>query len=153
MHFPIGSPPHRHQEGKEHHPVQYPEKPSIPMHSPKVDIASLRKCADYDFAGVVDELEGSSWISASFVRNSRLLADCHGCRISSQRSSVCAKLTTLCSYGYRSGDVDLSVLVYLFEQRRSRRVQSLGRARVSTLAQKNRGAVVKVESSLKEAGG
>jgi len=32
-------------------------------------------------------------------------------------------------------------------------LQSLGRARVSTLAQKNGGAVVKVESSLKEAGG
>ena len=44
-------------------------------------------------------------------------------------------------------DVDPGMLVYLLEQRKSRTVQSLGRARVSTLAQKSGSAVVKVESS------
>jgi hypothetical protein len=39
------------------------------------------------------------------------------------------------------------MLVYLLERRRSQTLQSLGRVRVSTLAQKNGSAVVKVESS------
>jgi hypothetical protein len=36
LHFPVGSPPHRHHEREEHDPEQYLEKPPIPMHSPKV---------------------------------------------------------------------------------------------------------------------
>jgi hypothetical protein len=36
LHLPVGSPPHRHHEGKEHDPEEYPEKPPIPMHSPVV---------------------------------------------------------------------------------------------------------------------
>jgi acetate kinase len=66
---------------------------------------------------------------------------------------VCTKLNTFCCHGFRSGEIDPGMLVYLLEQRRSRTVQSLGRARVSTLAQKNSSAVVKVESSGKKAGG
>ena len=36
LHLPIGTPPHRHHEGKEQHPEKDPEKPPKPMHSPKV---------------------------------------------------------------------------------------------------------------------
>ncbi len=36
LHLPVGRPPHRRHERKEHHPDEYPKKPPIPMHAPKV---------------------------------------------------------------------------------------------------------------------
>jgi hypothetical protein len=36
LHLSVGSPPHRHHEGKEQDPDEDPENPPIPMHSPKV---------------------------------------------------------------------------------------------------------------------
>jgi hypothetical protein len=36
LHLPVGTTSHRHHEGKEYGPEKDPEKPPIPMHSPKV---------------------------------------------------------------------------------------------------------------------